>query len=269
MSIEAPSKSSPTKNSCGCGGHVIRPDVAIPTNIGSVHALKFTATPPHKCNCGHACPRKYLVWSGFLLGGFLVLHFSANLLGIWPERFQRMVSLNHSIGSALPALEIGLIFIPLGIHLVFGLRTLSRERLRFGIVKHHHGSDLRNWLQRVSATILFGFILFHVATMHRWLGGRFDSHNAFNTASQTIWQFWSNLPAGHPANALVAHLYLLGIVAAVYHLANGIATGTEVLGWVETSAAQRLLWHICLAAALMVLLAGLGAWYALGLKNAP
>lgn len=234
MCSEAISTIKRERNSYGCGGHTARAALNTPFDLRSIRALSFAEPAQHQCNCGRACPRKYLSLTGFALGGFLVMHFAANLLGLWPERFQSMVTRNHSLGMALPVLEIGLIFIPLSIHIAFGLRTLSREKLKFGIKKHHGGSDLRNWMQRASAIILLAFILFHVATMHRWLGGRFDSHNAFNSASQTIWKFWSDLPAGHPANMLIAQLFLLGIAAAVYHLTNGIATGAEVLCRIET-----------------------------------
>jgi succinate dehydrogenase hydrophobic anchor subunit len=64
-------------------------------------------------------------------------------------------------------LEIGLV-LALAIHVTLGLRTLCREGLKLGVQKHHHGSDLRYWLQRVTAVILLVFLAFHLATMHRW-----------------------------------------------------------------------------------------------------
>jgi succinate dehydrogenase / fumarate reductase cytochrome b subunit len=201
-----------------------------------------------------------------VLGGFLVLHLAVNLLGLWPARFQAAVNRIHGLGAALSVLEIGLIFIPLTLHVTLGLRTLYREKLKFGVEKHHHGSDLRQWLQRVSALILLVFIVFHIVTLHRWFGGRFDPHYAFNSASQAIWQFWHGQPAGHPGNLLFAEFYLLGIVAAVYHLTNGIATGSEVLGFTTTPAAQHRLWRICIAAAPVLLLAGLAVWYAFAVR---
>jgi hypothetical protein len=38
---------------------------------------------------------------------------------------------------------------------------------------------------------------------------------------------------------LIAEFYLLGIASAVYHLANGVATGAEVLGFVATIAQKE------------------------------
>ena len=262
MCVEAAPKSGCTKSSCGCGGHGPRARAAAPPDPRAIMALKFGAEAAHTCNCGGTCPRHYLAATGLLLGAFLVLHLVINALGLWPEQFQAAVNRNHALGAALPVLEVGLIFLPLSIHAALGLRTLRREKLKYGVAKHHHGSDLRQWLQRVTALILLAFILFHVVTLHRWFGGRFDPQHAFSSASQAIWQFWHGLPAGHPGNLLFAQFYLLGIVAAVYHLTNGVATGAEVLGFVSTRVAQERLWRISLIAAPALLLAALAAWYA-------
>ena len=265
MCIETSIKSSAGKNSCGCGGHGHRSRAAaMRPDPRAILTLKFGAEAEHPCNCsGRTCPRRYLVWSGFALGGFLLLHLALNSLVWWPARFQAAVNHIHGLGAALPVLEIGLIFIPLTIHIALGLRTLGREKLRFGVEKHHHGSDLRQWLQRLTALILLVFIAFHVVTLHRWFGGRFDSHDALGSAARAIRQFWRGLPAGHPGNLLFAQFYLLGIAAAVYHLANGIATGAEVLGWVSTPGSQQRLWRISVIASSALLLAGLAAWLAL------
>jgi len=221
----------------------------------------------HQCQCGgKTCPRHYLAITGFMLGGFLALHLAINTLGRWPDTFQVVVNRTQALGPLLPALEIGLIFLPLTIHAALGLRTLGREKLKYGVEKHYHGGDLRQWLQRVTALILLAFLLFHVVTLHRWFGGRFDPHHAFSSASQAVWQFWQGVPAGRMSNRWFAQFYLLGILAAVYHLTNGVATGAEVLGWVRTPAAQQRLGRACLIAAATLLLAGLVAWQTLAVK---
>jgi succinate dehydrogenase / fumarate reductase cytochrome b subunit len=267
MGVEASTKTNCGNSACGCGSHGPHACAATPPDPRVILALKFGEEAKYQCNCsGGTCPRHYLALTGFVLGGFLVLHLAINALGLWPEKFQAAVNRNHALGALLPVLEVGLIFLPLTIHVAFGLRTLRRKKLKYGVEKHHHGSDLRQWLQRVTALIMLAFILFHVVTLHRWFGGRFDPNNAFSSASHAIWQFWHGLPAGHPGNLLFAQFYLLGIVAAVYHLTNGVATGAEVLGWVNTPAAQERLWRICLAAAAPILFAGFCAWYGLAIK---
>jgi succinate dehydrogenase / fumarate reductase cytochrome b subunit len=264
MCVKTASKSGCRKASCGCGGHG---RAAAPADPRAILALKFDGAEASLCGCGgKTCPRHYLAFTGLLLGGFLVLHLAINLLGLWPETFQAVVNRNHALGRLLPVLEIGLIFLPLTIHAAFGLRTLAREKLRYGVEKHHHGSDLRQWLQRVTALIMLGFILFHVATLHRWFGGRFDPHHAFSSASQAVWQFWQDVPAGRMSNLWFAQFYLLGLLAAVFHLTNGVATGAEVLGIVRTPVARQRIEGVCLVAAPLLLLAGMVAWQALAVK---
>jgi succinate dehydrogenase/fumarate reductase cytochrome b subunit len=266
MCVEASPKTGCQKSSCGCGGHGQAKGRATAADPRVIMALKF-GEREKSCACGgKRCPRHYLAYTGFLLAGFLALHFAINALAMWPGKFQSLVSRNHSLGAWLPVLEVGLIFIPLAIHLAFGLRTLRREKLKYGVEKHHHGSDLRQWLQRLTAVILLAFVSFHLVVMHRWFCGRFDPHHAFASASRAVWQFWSGLPAGNVANLLFAQIYLLGIVAAVYHVTNGLATAAEVVGWVRTPAAQERLWRACLCAAPLLLLAGMAAWYALAVN---
>lgn len=251
------------KANCACGGH--GPASGL-NDARGILELQF-GEPEGKCACGGGtCPRHYLAYTGFMLAGFLFLHLVVNAFSLWPNRFQALVSRSHSLGALLPVLEVGGIFIPLAIHLGFGLRTLRREKLRFGVAKHHHGGDLRQWLQRVTAVILILFLSFHLVVMHRWFGGRFDPQDAFASAAHGVWQFWRGLPPGNLANLLFAQIYLLGMLAAIYHVANGLATGAEVVGWVRTPAAQQRLWRINLCLAPVLLVIGMTAWYALAVR---
>jgi succinate dehydrogenase/fumarate reductase cytochrome b subunit len=231
------------------------------------------------CSCGgHVCPRPFLAVTGFILGAFLLLHLTVNALGLWPARFQTVVTCMHGLSAALPNLEIGLI-LALAVHVVLGLRTLRREKLKWGVGKHHSGSDLRSWLQRVTAVILLVFLSFHLATMHRrgihlvyqmtrWpaveryaAGGLFLPQRAFASVSEAQWHFWDEHTA-NPANLLIVELYLLGIAAAVYHLANGAATGVEVLGFVTTTRQKDRCWRVCVGAGFVLAVIGMAAWYA-------
>ena len=257
-------KAHPT--ACGGGGHGDGRGKAKP-NPRAILALKLGEPEAHPCSCsGGRCPRHYLAAAGLILAGFLALHLAVNLLAFWPATFQAAVTRAHSLGITLPVLEIGLVFLPLAAHVALGVRTLARERLTFGVQKHHHGSDLRQWLQRVTAVILLVFLTCHLVTLHRWFGGRFDPGHAFSSISDAIWHFWRGRPAGDPANVLFATFYLLGLTAVAYHVANGVATGAAVLGLAKPVRAQRRLGRVCLVAGPVLLLAGVAAWYALGMK---
>ncbi|MGD0816649.1 MAG: hypothetical protein ABSA83_23920 [Verrucomicrobiota bacterium] len=269
----------PPRHGCHCGGgcHLGKPQTIAPRDL-----LSLDFSKPKKeggCRCGgHVCPRHYLAITGFILGSFLLLHFIVNAFGLWPARFQTVVTLIHGLGAVLPILEIGLV-LTLAIHVVLGLRTLCREKLTLGVEKHHCRSDVRYWLQRVTAVVLLVFLSFHLAMMHRWgfhlvyqithwpvlrryaASGLFEPQRAFASASEAQWRFWDEHTAS-PANWLMAQLYLLGIAAAVYHLANGVATATEVLGFVTTTSQKDRCWRVCTGAGYVLAAIGLAAWYA-------
>jgi len=266
MCVEARPKSKCAgKNNCGCGGHAHVKTAAL--NPRTLRTIRFGKEAGHQCGYsgGGRCPRHYLAPTGYVLGGFLILHLAVNALALWLGKFQSAVNKLHSLGALLPVLEISLAAV-LTFHIAVGLRLMRRDKLKFITGDHFHGSPLRQWLQRVTAVILLAFLLFHVGVLQRWLGGRFDPHNAFSSASHAIWQFWHGAPAGSFPNLLFAQFYLLGIVAAVYHVANGLATGAEVLGFVSTPVAQERLWRTCVIAAPALLLAGLAAWWALAVR---
>lgn len=268
---------------CKCGGH--RRSRAGETLSPYDLLTADFAVPVHTCDCGRSgrvCPRYYLALSGFILGFFLVTHLTINALGFWPASFQAAVTWIHQLGISLPVFEGVLVLIPLAIHVYLGLRTLARDKLKFGIKKHHHGSNVRNWLQRASASILFTFLMFHVSTMSRWglnwvyrltnwqilnrysAGGLFDPANAFASASAGLGRFW-NGSAGSLENLLIAQFYLLGIAAAVYHAANGVSTGSEVLGLTASAHSRKKLWSACICAGLLLGGIGLLAWYSMAL----
>lgn len=265
VNFETPPQTRCHKSSCGCGGH--GPRAAAP-EVRGIISMNFDPQAAHKCDCNRrACPRHYLALTGVALGGFLILHIVVNALGFWPSRFQTAVNRNHALGAALPVLEVGLVFLPLAIHAALGTRTLLRERFKFGVEKRHHGSDLRQWLQRVSAAVLLLFITFHVGTMHRWFGGRFDSQNAFDSTSAAIRCFWTARGASSMANILLAWFYLLGIAAAVYHLANGISTSADVWDLTPTPSSKSGFWKLCVVVGLGLAAVGLVAWYAFAVRQ--
>lgn len=264
VEVSSPPKSG-GQSRCGCGGHGGAKTVAL--NPRTIRTIKFGGPAERQCRCsgGGRCPRHYLAPTGYVLGGFLILHLCVNALALWPGRFQATVNRLHSLGMLLPVLETGLAAV-LTVHIAFGLRLMRRDKLKFIAGDHFHGSPMRQWLQRLTAVILLVFLLFHLAVLHRWFGGRFDPHDAFRSASRAIWQFWQGRPAGSLPNLLFAQFYLLGLLAAIYHVANGLATGAEVLGWTRTATAQDRLWRVSICAAPALLLAGIAAWWALDVR---
>ena len=222
---------------------------------------------PGSCGCSHrVCPRRYHAAAGLALGVMLVFHLVISALGLWPTMFQAAVDRIHRLGRALPWVEMTLIGLPLSVHVGMGLNYLRQSGLRPGVEKHHHGSNLRYWLQRVSAVLVLGFIVFHVATMHRWGGGRFGPQHAFASTTRALRHFWGGLNASSFENLLIAQFYLFAIAGAVYHLANGAATSVDVWDLTPSPSARRRMWIVCLLAGLGLGVLGLAAWYAFAVR---
>ncbi len=151
--------------------------------------------------------------SGILpVGGFLIYHFYENAAILQPG--SNIDKINgygemavHARGLYLFLfLEVGLIFLPLLYHALYGLFIMSYTR-----VNSHNYSYARNRLfmwQRVTGLITLLFIFYH------------------------LWTFRFTAFLGSPADPLVVAnsfgilpiflFYIIGITAASFHLGNGI-----------------------------------------------
>jgi succinate dehydrogenase / fumarate reductase cytochrome b subunit len=218
---------------------------------------------------------------GVVVGWFVVAHLAIAMTGLWPERYQDLVNRIHRLGPALVAVELGLVFLPLLVQIGYGLRMLVKVGMAYHTDKQARGGDLRFFLQRLSAVILLLFIVFHVATMHRWglhllyqatgmetleeyqAGGLFQPQGeAFESTALAIRSYWSPDGVKNPVNVFLIGFYMLGIWAACYHLANGLATGALAWGITTSEVAERRAGVLCLGLGVTLALVGTAAWYA-------
>ncbi len=202
------------------------------------------------------------------VGGYLAFHLLTNgsiLDG--PSAFQYRVDQIHSLGpTTLFLLEWPFIFIPILFHGVIGMVIVMRGKRN--LADYPYTGNIRYTLQRVTGVIAFVFILFHVFHMHGWL--RFD-----------WWYEHVARPLGgaqfHPENALSAAkaiqesvwvqvAYAIGVLACVYHFANGLWTMGITWGVWTSPNAQR--WANIPAAALGAFLAVVGMGALIGMATA-
>jgi succinate dehydrogenase cytochrome b subunit len=186
------------------------------------------------------------------LGIFLLEHFYTNSKALaGAADFNNAVKDLQSIPYIL-LVEIGGIFIPLIYHAVYGLFITFEMR-----PNNLNYPYPRNWfytIQRVTGFILFFFITFHV------LNFRFGLIPGLNTLSV----------ADHPTQAfeIVARefrmvpifiVYVIGITATVWHLANGIWLFLVDWGITIGERAQRLTGYACIAFGIVLLVVGINA----------
>ena len=163
--------------------------------------------------------------SGLLpVGAFMCVHLAVNASVLnGPETFQNNVYSIHALGKLLPLVEWVTIFLPLLFHMILGVWIIQGGLPNTG--QYRYGSNVRYMLQRASGVVALLFILYHVFHMHGWfhadwwlamvepLGGhQFRPYSAPSTAGLAL------------QNPIVALFYFVGIVACVFHLANGLWT---------------------------------------------
>jgi succinate dehydrogenase / fumarate reductase cytochrome b subunit len=113
----------------------------------------------------------------------------------------------------------------------------------------------KNWLyilQRVSAVIVAMFVLFHVFALRVGLFGQTLSFDP-NAAASTMHRHIS------ASRCLAYVVYPVGILAACFHLANGLWAGAITWGLTVSAGAQRRWGYLCILLFLITLILGLTA----------
>lgn len=206
------------------------------------------------------------------IGVFLFPHLTTNSSIIWGqvlakqhyvageaghagvETFQHEVNFIHSL-PALQIIEWAVLFVPIIFHAVLGVYFA-----RTGTPNLRHYGYQDNWrytLQRVTGYIGIIYLFMHITSL------RFG------------WEYWGLMPSFDPKHAasttaehfqanvwIVPLFYLVGVMALVFHFANGLWTAAITWGLTISVHAQRRWGYVCTAVG--VGLAGAGAAAILG-----
>jgi succinate dehydrogenase / fumarate reductase cytochrome b subunit len=197
--------------------------------------------------------RKLHQLSGIVpLGVFLLEHFYTNSKALTGAAdFNNAVKDLQSIPYIL-FVEIGGIFIPLIYHAVYGLVITIEAR-----PNNLNYPYPRNWfylIQRITGVVLFVFITFHVLNFRFGLVPGLNQTSvathpdvAFNIVSREFHIVWVFL------------VYMVGITATIWHLANGIWLFLVDWGITIGERAQRLTGYACIAFGVVLLVVGINA----------
>jgi succinate dehydrogenase / fumarate reductase, cytochrome b subunit len=171
--------------------------------------------------------------TGIIFGGYLVVHLIVNAtLAQAGDVYQVQVQKIHDL-PLLWALEWGFIYLPIIFHTIYGVWIIATGRpnaLQYGYAK--------NWfylLQRISAVIIVLFLVFHVLSL---------KYGTFNWMSPDL-QFRVDAAAHSMHLHMTAFwwvawvIYPLGIIASVYHTANGLWTAGITWGLTVSAGAQK------------------------------
>ena len=197
--------------------------------------------------------RKLHQLSGIVpLGLFLLEHFYTNSKALTgAQDFNNAVKDLQSVPYIL-FVEIGGIFIPLIYHAVYGM-VITIEARPNNLAYPYP----RNWfylVQRITGVILFLFITFHV------LNFRFGLIPGLNTKSvATHVPEAFSIVSGEFHMVPIFIIYLIGITATVWHLANGVWLFLVDWGITIGERAQRLTGYACIGFGVVLLLVGVNA----------
>ncbi len=205
------------------------------------------------------------------VGAYMCVHLLTNATVLdSPATFQKNVYSIHSLGMLLPFVEWAFIFLPLIFHAVFGF-VIIRSGLPNSST-YSNSSNVRYTLQRVSGMIAFLFIMWHVFHMHGWFhadvwvknvadklyGAQFRPYNAASSAGAAL-----------QVSLIVQVFYAIGILACVFHLANGLWTMGITWGVWTTPQAQRRANYISVAFGVALSAVGLSALVGLTKLDVP
>ncbi len=153
--------------------------------------------------------RLHSVFGILPIGLFLTEHLLVNSSSFFgPETYNNTVALLQKI-PLLILVELFIIFIPIVFHALYGLWIVYVAKNNILQYRYY-----RNWLfylQRVTAVITLIYVVYHVYTL-RIAKSLFGLEISFQTMSVVL------------SNPWVLAFYIIGLVASVYHFANGLAT---------------------------------------------
>lgn len=162
------------------------------------------------------------------LGVFLIQHL---LVNHFATRGEEAFNAASSFMGNLPFvlfLEIFIIYIPILFHGIYGIYIAFTAKYNVG-----QYSTYRNWmflLQRVSGVIAFIFIAIHV----------------YQTRVQVFFGEEVNFDMVHQIVSNPAWLvfYIIGIIATVYHFANGLWSFMVTWGFTQSDKSQRVMSYV-------------------------
>lgn len=186
------------------------------------------------------------------LGLFLFAHFFTNSKALGgAEKFNDAVGDLHSVPYLVFIEWLG-IFIPLIYHAVYGLFITWETRANNVAYPY-----ARNWfytIQRTTGIILFFFILLHVLNFRFGLVPGLNTTPVAGNHEQAF-----AIVAGEFEKLWVVVIYVIGITATVWHLANGFWLFAVDWGIVIGARAQRYAGYACMAFGVGLLAVGLNA----------
>ena len=163
------------------------------------------------------------------LGGFLMEHILTNASALGgPEALNSKLAMMELIPKPIfLGLEVGAVAIPFLFHAIYGIYICLQAKNN----PTNYGY-LNNWnfaFQRWTAWFLIPFLIWHVGYLRFYLKGIQGVHINYQLIQSYI-----------TSNPIVFVLYLIGMLAAIFHFTNGITTFLMTWGVLKGPRAQKV-----------------------------
>lgn len=169
-------------------------------------------------------------------GGFLLFHLYENSKALAGAEAYNEVVRTISSMHLVWALEIFGIFLPLYFHAVYGIYIAMDAK--HNVQNYSYGRNVAFVLQRVSGLVTLLFVTWHIwqFRIQKALGayGPYEGGESMSGLPD-----YNVLQAAFSSD-LVLVAYIIGIIAAVYHLCNGIYTFLITWGITIGPKSQRI-----------------------------
>ena len=197
------------------------------------------------------------------IGAFLFEHMLTNSL-TWfgPEKFNAQVHWLHEL-HYLIWLEVLFIFAPLAFHGIYGL--VIALTARHNVTQYPYADNWRFLLQRWTGFIAIVFVLVHLGHFRfaHWFGGT-GYVGCEDPFALTVSGF-----ANIPPRGIWYAIYVIGLLAAVYHFCNGLVTFCITWGIAVSVASRKRLTVAAAGVGALLMIWGVMSLYALARARAP
>ena len=184
------------------------------------------------------------------VGVFLCIHLSVNAsIMAGPQAFQFAVDQIHKLNNLgiLKAVEVLFILGPIAFHAIVGVIIWLSGMPN--MMRYRYGGNIRYTFQRWTGLITIAFILVHLWHIH-WVipgGVEFNTHAAAEATVSALSRWWAG------------PIYAIGVICAVFHLANGIWTVLITWGITIGPESQRRSGYVCAIIGVVLGLFGIGS----------
>lgn len=150
------------------------------------------------------------------VGFYLLQHLALNSFSLGgAEQYNKISGFFYSLPEhILLGIEVVAIWLPLLFHAVYGLFITGRGQPNYAGTKYKWSQNRMYTIQRVSGIFIFLFLIYHVITTTVRVK---INHNDLSSVSYEAWGYELS-----KFGYMILVFYMLGVLAASYHLCYGI-----------------------------------------------